>query len=83
MMPKTWWVRTGEIRWACASVRCRIRREPEAVMICCSLVPANWPRIAWCTAVGGWMVKEYMNRFEVVAMLEDAVGLAASSRSQI
>jgi hypothetical protein len=34
------------------------------------LVPANWPRIAWVMAVGGWIVKEYMNICEVVAMMK-------------
>lgn len=46
------------------------RRDPEAVMICCSLVPANWPSSACVIAVGGWIVNEYMNMFEVVAMAE-------------
>lgn len=45
-----------------------VSREPEAVTICCSLVPANWPSIACVTEVGGWMVKLYMNMLEVVAM---------------
>jgi hypothetical protein len=45
--------------------------DPDAVTICCSLVPANWPRIACVTAVGGWIVREYMNMFEVVAMVND------------
>lgn len=44
-------------------------RDPEAVIICCSLVPANWPNIAWVIAVGGWIVREYMNMDEVVAMI--------------
>ena len=46
-----------------------VSREPEAVTICCSFVPANWPRIACVTEVGGWMVKLYMNMLEVVAMM--------------
>lgn len=37
-------------------------------MINCSLVPANWPRTAWTMLLGGWIVSEYMNMFEVVAM---------------
>lgn len=45
-----------------------VRREPEAVTICCSFVPANCPRIACVTEVGGWMVSEYMNMDEVVAI---------------
>jgi hypothetical protein len=51
------------------SGRWRVRREPEAVIICCSFVPANCPRIAWVMAVGGWTVKLYMNIDEVVAMV--------------
>lgn len=35
-----------------------VRRDPEAVMICCSFVPENCPRIAWVMAVGGWIVRE-------------------------
>lgn len=46
-----------------------VSRDPEAVTICCSLVPANWPRIAWVIAVGGWIVREYINMEEVVAMM--------------
>lgn len=46
-----------------------VSRDPEAVTICCSLVPANWPSIAWVMAVGGWIVREYMNMDEVVAMM--------------
>lgn len=54
--------------WA-GSGRWRVRRDPEAVTICCSFVPANCPRIAWVIAVGGWTVKLYMNIVEVVAIL--------------
>jgi hypothetical protein len=32
-------------------------------------VPANCPRIAWVTAVGGCSIKLYMNMDEVVAMV--------------
>lgn len=46
-----------------------VSRDPDAVTICCSLVPANWPSIAWVIAVGGWIVREYMNIDEVVAMM--------------
>lgn len=46
----------------------RVRREPDAVTICCSFVPANCPSIAWVMAVGGLMVKLYKNWFDVVAM---------------
>ncbi|KAK0621372.1 PXA domain-containing protein [Bombardia bombarda] len=47
----------------------RVRREPEAVMICCSLVPENCPRRACVIVVGGWIVNEYRNMFEVAAMI--------------
>jgi len=45
-----------------------VSRDPEAVTICCSLVPANWPRIACVIAEEGWIVKEYMNMDDVVAI---------------
>lgn len=51
------------------SGRCKVRRDPDAVMICCSFVPANCPRIACVVAVGGWIVKLYMNMEEVVAIV--------------
>ena len=54
------WVGLG--RW-------RVKWEPEAVRICCSFVPANWPTIAWVTEADGWRVREYMNSDEVVAIL--------------
>ena len=38
-------------------------------MICCSFVPANWPRIVCVMAVGGWIEREYMNMDDVVAMM--------------
>lgn len=53
------------------SGRDKVRRDPEAVKICCSLVPLNCPTIACVMVVGGWMVKEYRNIFEVAAILED------------
>lgn len=37
--------------------------------ICCSFVPANWPRIACVIEDGGCMVREYINIDEVVAMM--------------
>ena len=37
--------------------------------ICCSFVPANWPKMACVMEDGGWIVKEYMNIDEVVAMM--------------
>ena len=46
-----------------------VRSEPEAVMICCSFVPANCPNIACVIAEGGLMVKAYMNIEDVVAMM--------------
>lgn len=46
-----------------------VKREPDAVTICCSFVPANCPSIACVTEVGGWMVSEYMNMDEVVAIM--------------
>lgn len=38
-------------------------------MICCSLVPENWPSNACDIVVGGWIVNEYRNMLEVVAMI--------------
>lgn len=49
---------------------CRVSREPEAVTICCSFVPANCPRMACVTADAGCSVREYMNIEDVVAMSE-------------
>jgi hypothetical protein len=46
-----------------------VSREPEAVTICCSFVPANWPKMACVMAEGGCMVSEYRNMDEVVAIL--------------
>ena len=51
------------------SGRCSVSRDPEAVTICCSFVPANCPRIAWVMAVGGCSIKLYINMDEVVAMV--------------
>jgi hypothetical protein len=69
IIPKTSCERAVTIFPCEGSGRWRVRREPEAVIICCSFVPANCPRIAWVMAVGGWTVKLYMNIDEVVAML--------------
>ena len=44
-------------------------RDPEAVTICCSFVPANWPKIACVMDAGGWIVREYMNMLEVAVIL--------------
>ncbi len=57
------------------SGRYNVRRDPDAVTICCSFVPPNWPRIAWAIADGGCMVREYMNMDEVVAMAFCSVAL--------
>lgn len=46
-----------------------VSRDPEAVTICCSFVPANWPKIACVIADGGCIVSEYMNIDDVVAIL--------------
>ena len=46
--------------------------DPEAVMICCSFVPENWPSTADVIEEGGWIVKLYMNMELVVAMLGNA-----------
>ena len=43
--------------------------DPEAVMICCSFVPANCPKTAEVMADGGCTVKLYMNMELVVAMV--------------
>lgn len=69
MMPKTSCDRMVVILPWLPSGRCSVNREPQAVTICCSLVPANCPRMACVTAAGGWMVREYMNIEDVVAML--------------
>lgn len=52
-----------------ASGRWMVSFEPDAVTICCSLVPENWPRIACVTAEGGWIVREYMNMFDVMVAM--------------
>lgn len=55
-----------------------VMREPWAVTICCSLVPANWPRIACVMADGGCIVRLYINMLEVVAMMVLSSPKAAS-----
>lgn len=67
-IPKTSCERMVVILPCVGSGRCNVSRDPEAVTICCSFVPANWPRIACVMADGGCMVREYMNMDEVVAM---------------
>jgi hypothetical protein len=69
IIPNTSW-ESAVIIFPCdGSGRWRVRRDPDAVTICCSFVPANWPRMAWVTAVGGCRVKLYMNIEDVVAMI--------------
>lgn len=46
MMPNTSNERTEVIFKFTGSGRCMVSLEPEAETICCSFVPANWPRIA-------------------------------------
>ena len=43
--------------------------EPEATIISCNFWPENCPRMACVMAVGGWTVREYRKKFDVVAML--------------
>ena len=45
-----------------------VSRDPEAVTICCSLVPANCPSIVCVMEEGGWIVREYMNMLDVAAI---------------
>ena len=69
MMPNTSCERTVVILSCVGSGRCMVSLEPDAVTICCSFVPANCPKIACVTDVGGWMVREYMNIELVVAIV--------------
>lgn len=68
-IPKTSCDKIGVTLPCCGSGRWRVRREPEAVTICCSLVPEKEPRIACVMEDGGLIVNEYMNMEEVVAMM--------------
>jgi hypothetical protein len=52
-----------------------VSREPDAVTICCSFVPANCPSIVCVIEEGGCIVSEYMNMLEVAAMLPDSTAL--------
>lgn len=63
------------------SGRRRVSCEPAAVKMSCSLVPANCPRTAWTMLLGCWIVSEYMNMFEVVAMF--AAGRSQACAAQI
>ena len=71
IIPKTSCERSVVIFPWVGSGRCMVIRGPDAVTICCSFVPANCPRIACVIAVGGCMVREYMNIDEVVAMAQN------------
>ena len=69
MMPNTSWdKRVTTFAWD-GSGRNSARRDPAPVIISCSFVPANWPKTACTMLVGGWIVKEHKNMFEVVAMI--------------
>lgn len=59
-----------EIFPSCGSGLWMLRFEPEAVTICCSLVPENCPKIVEVIEEGGCIVNEYMNIEEVVAMMK-------------
>jgi len=78
IIPNTSWERSVVIFPWVASGRCKVIRDPEAVTICCSFVPANCPRIACVIEVGGCMVREYMNIDEVVAMAQSSSPKAIS-----
>lgn len=69
-IPKTSCDSIGVTLPCCGSGRWRVRREPDAVTICCSLVPEKEPRIACVMDDGGLIVNEYMNIEEVVAMMD-------------
>ena len=69
IMPNTSCVYIGVTLPCVASGRWIVSFDPDAVTICCSFVPANWPSIACVTAVGCCIVKEYKNMFEVVAIV--------------
>lgn len=61
------------------SGRIKVSRDPEAATICCSRVPENWPKTAWVMEVGGWIVREYKNIFDVVAILQDVAQKACAA----
>ena len=69
MIPKTSCDRTVVILPCVGSGRKIVSREPDAVMICCSFVPANCPSMACVIAVGGCMVRAYMNIEDVAAIM--------------
>lgn len=68
IMPKQSCVNSGEILPWFASGLCMVSFDPDAVTICCSLVPENCPRTADVIADGGCIVKLYMNIELVVAI---------------
>ena len=70
IIPKTSWDRRVVIFPCVGSGRCMVIRDPDAVTICCSFVPANCPSIACVIEVGGCMVREYMNIDDVAAMAQ-------------
>ena len=72
MTPKQSWVNKGDTRPTEESGLWIVSFDPDAVTICCSLVPANCPRIVLVIAEGDCIVKLYMNRFDVVAIAVEA-----------
>ena len=64
----------GETRPWVGSGLCMVSFEPEAVMTCCSFVPANCPNTALVMAEDGCIVKLYMKRLDVVAMAAEVWG---------
>lgn len=78
MIPKQSCVNSGEILPWVGSGLCMVSFDPEAVTICCSLVPANCPSTADVIADGGCIVKLYMN-IELVVAIVAALGSALDS----
>ena len=72
IMPNTSWDSTVVTFPWVGSGRWMVSREPDAVTICCSFVPANCPRIACVIDVGGCIVSEYMNMLEVAAIFPES-----------
>jgi hypothetical protein len=67
-------VRTGITFAVDVSILERVRTEPEAERMYCSLLPANKPIIACVIAVGEARLSEYINMVEVDAILAVANG---------
>lgn len=80
IMPNISWDIIVVILPSIGSGRLRVRREPDAVRICCSFVPANCPRMACVVAEGGCTVRAYMNIEEVMLAM---VSLPAAWRPQV